>query len=251
MKAFLEHFQRFRRIYTIITAFILVLGFSMLMPFLIQIFNIPSKIVSVGGVIVLLWWKAHVTGLLKIKSPIFLKLFKEPKHRIVAYILVFSLIVLVLIEMNNDLHAMADSAMAMTMSYYLSQWIFSAFDKLNNKATEKLEYFTSKDFEKLKAYVEKYDYFVVGDKTIENFYSMKINFPKDNAEDVMEFFNFFLSQPKFAFLVATIFKDIKLDDNNNMYINNKLETNPSKIGLHIMNRLSDYLDAKIDISEIK
>lgn len=250
MKVFLEHFQKKRHFYTILTAIILVLGFSILMPFLIQLFNIPSFIISMAGIITVVWWKFHVVNIFKIKSPIFLKMFKETRHRIIADILIVGIILLLLFEMKNDLHGIADSAMSMTISYYLTQWVFKQFEKFYIKSTEKLEYFAAQDYEKLKAYLEKYDYFLVGNRTINDYYSMKINFPADNSEDVMEFFNFFLMQPKFAFLVAKIFKDINLDANHNIYINNKLETNPSKIGLHIMNRLNEFSETSVDIKEI-
>lgn len=251
MKTFLEHFQKFRAFYTLLTSLTLVLAFSILMPYLIHHFSVKYYVMSIGAIVALLVWKAHLLGFLKIKSPFFIKAFKHSRTKSIAYIITYAIVVLVLVEMHYELHALADIVLSMTISYYISVLVFNKFDKLYIKSTEKLEYFAAKDFEKLKAYLEKYDYFVVGDKTIEDFYSMKINFPSDNAEDVMTFFNFFLSQPKFAFLVANIFKDVKLDKNNNMFINNKLETNPSKVGLYIMNRLSDYSNTEINILEMK
>lgn len=229
-------------------AIITVLTYSMAMPFIIQSFNIPNYVISIVALLCLIYMKLHLINMLKLKHVGLIKMFKHTTYKAIVAILLLGLTVLISYEINLDSRLGADMIIAMTGSWHIAGLIDMLFDRLQAKAVVKLDMITAKDFERLQSYLNRHDYFIVGDRTINDYVNLKINFPSKDSDTIMTFFSFFLAQPKFAFIIAKTFKDTTLDDDNNLYIDGKLETNPSKIGLYVMNKLSDYSDSEVNVT---
>jgi len=112
-------------------------------------------------------------------------------------------------------------------------------EKLDKIAQKREDIITHEDYRRISDYMQRNNYIMIGDIQTRDLYSIQIKFNVKHADSVVSFLQFIVGKPEFAHLISVIFDHIKIE-NDNIYIDNKLITNPSELGLFIIREISKY-----------
>jgi len=137
----------------------------------------------------------------------------------------------------------------MYLSYNLATLAGNSIIKIR-EYKEKREYvLNEKEWLRVSTYLNKYNYFATtnsADLTSIEIESINISYPKLLRKEMHSKLQNFFKNPNTISAVSSIFlTHIKLDDDGNVYIDGKIETNPSKVGMFFMRKFKENAQKEI------
>lgn len=249
-----KHFNTYWPGYTFAVSLIFLLVLNHFFKRIILSSGLPFVVIPVICLVITGWWMLHLVGAVKIEHPLLKKITNKKYKKAIAFVLIF-LAGYAMFKLDNvEMSPVSDIIISIASGYYWATGMFALVSYIKFRLNVRHKALTKKQFDWVTEYMEENQHFFIAEHNIRDIYTLKINFPAHLHKEITEMLVYYLKDPKSAYLISKIFREnVKLDKNNNVYINNKLETNPSKIGLFVMSKLSENSpsEIKVTITDIK
>ena len=239
--------QKIIFIISIISVILLSIFITTVIP---HFFNVSSTIYNIVALILTIYVLLYLLRIIKVKHFEHYHILDKKMTKNILTFTFLLFLIFITIEYFYDTILVANIVISLMIGFYAGDINRKIERYYTNKKNKRNDIIAEKYYNMISDYMNRNGYYMIGDINKNDIYQIKINFHVKHADKIVNFLQYLVSNPNKAYLTTRIFNHIDINDDGSVLLDGEVITNPSKLGLFILQKIDEKnYDVTVDLTD--